>query len=393
MKQMKFFLESRQLIHYAFLAIAVLIAAGSLFFSNELANELAREERNKIEIWAAATGLIARDGENADMNLVLEILQSNRTIPVILYDKANNEVATSNNIKLPDKNTREFLLRKKDAFAQKHDPIALEELDQYVYYDDSYTLRRLQIYPYVQLLAIAIFIALAFFALRNSQKAEQNKVWVGLSKETAHQLGTPISSLAAWSAYLKLKDLDPVLVAEIDKDVRRLEEIAERFSKIGSDSDTTLFSWQKVVQQSVAYLEKRISGQVNFVFDFPESPATVRLNEPLFSWVIENLTKNSVDAMGGYGTVIYSMGEKGKFYFLDITDTGKGIPKSKFKNVFLPGYTTKERGWGLGLSLAKRIVEMYHNGKIFVKQSETGRGTTFRILLHKIPDGLGPSEA
>ena len=379
---MKLFLDSRQLVKYAFVVIAIAIAAVSLVFSNRLVKELAKEERNKVEIWAAATELLATGDENADMNLVLQILQSNKTIPVILYDKTS-ETATANNIKLPEKNTHEFLMKKIDEFAEKHDPITLDELDQYVYYDDSYILKRLQAYPYVQLLVISIFIALAFFALRSSQKAQQNKVWVGLSKETAHQLGTPISSLIAWTEYLKLKDIDPALMDEMGKDVHRLEVIADRFSKIGSASDRKPVEWQAEVKKSVAYLEKRISDKVQLIFDFPESPAIVRLNESLFSWVIENLTKNAVDAMSGQGTITYSMGEKGKYYYLDITDTGKGIPKSKFNNIFSPGFTTKERGWGLGLSLAKRIVENYHDGKIFVKQSEMGKGSTFRILLRK----------
>ena len=379
---MKLFLDSRQLVKYAFVVIAIAIAAVSLVFSNRLVKELAKEERNKVEIWAAATELLATGDENADMNLVLQILQSNKTIPVILYDKTS-ETATANNIKLPEKNTHEFLIKKIDEFSEKHDPIPLDELDQYVYYDDSYILKRLQAYPYVQLLVISIFIALAFFALRSSQKAQQNKVWVGLSKETAHQLGTPISSLIAWTEYLKLKDIDPALMDEMGKDVHRLEVIADRFSKIGSASDRKPVEWQAEVKKSVAYLEKRISDKVQLVFDFPESPAIVRLNESLFSWVIENLTKNAVDAMSGQGTITYSMGEKGKYYYLDITDTGKGIPKSKFNNIFSPGFTTKERGWGLGLSLAKRIVENYHDGKIFVKQSELGKGSTFRILLRK----------
>ena len=379
---MKLFLDSRQLVKYAFVVIAIAIAVVSLVFSNRLVKELAKEERNKVEIWAAATELLATGDENADMNLVLQILQSNKTIPVILYDKST-ETATANNLKLPENNTHEFLMKKIDEFSEKHDPIPLDELDQYVYYDDSYILKRLQAYPYVQLLVISIFIALAFFALRSSQKAQQNKVWVGLSKETAHQLGTPISSLIAWTEYLKLKDIDPALMDEMGKDVHRLEVIADRFSKIGSASDRKPVEWQAEVKKSVAYLEKRISDKVQLVFDFPESPAIVRLNESLFSWVIENLTKNAVDAMSGQGTITYSMGEKGKYYCLDITDIGKGIPKSHFKTIFSPGFTTKERGWGLGLSLAKRIVENYHDGKIFVKQSEMGKGSTFRILLRK----------
>ena len=379
---MKPLFDFRRLVKYVFMAVAIAIALVSLVFSNGLVRELAKEERNKIEIWAAATELLAKSDESNDMNLILQILQSNNTIPVILYDKAN-EMFSANNIKLPEEGAREFLRKKIGEFAEKHDPIVLEEINQYVYYDDSYILKRLQIYPYIQLLAISFFIALAFFALMSSQEAQQNKVWAGLSKETAHQLGTPLSSLIAWTEYLKLKGVDPFLVNEMGKDVHRLEVIAERFSKIGSIPEIKPVAWQEVMLQSAGYLEKRISEKVKLVFDFPEAPVLVQLNESLFSWVVENLTKNAVDAMGGEGIITYSMGEKGRYRFLDIADTGKGIAKSNFNRVFQPGFTTKERGWGLGLSLAKRIVENYHGGRIFVKQSETGKGTTFRILMRK----------
>ncbi len=379
---MKLFLESRQAIKYVFVIVAVIIAITSVFLSNKLVKELAAEERNKIEIWTTATQLLATGDENTDMSLVLQILQSNNTIPVILYDKTT-KTFTANNIEIPEVNSEAFLAKKMEEFAKKREPIPLEELDQVVYYDDSYTLKQLQVYPYAQLIVISIFIALAFFALSSSQKAQQNKVWVGLSKETAHQLGTPISSLVAWKEYLKLKNVDPTLVEEIDKDVHRLEIIAERFSKIGSVSDIKPVPLQDVVKQAVAYLGKRISNKVELAFDFPAEPAFVSLNESLFGWVIENLTKNAVDAMSGQGTITYSIRDKGKNYCLDVTDSGKGIPKSKFKSIFMPGYTTKQRGWGLGLSLAKRIVETYHNGKIFVKRSEIGKGTTFRVLLKK----------
>jgi signal transduction histidine kinase len=379
---MKPLFDFRRLVKYVFMAVAIAIALVSLVFSNGLVRELAKEERNKIEIWAAATELLAKSDESNDMNLILQILQSNNTIPVILYDKAN-EMFSANNIKLPEEGAREFLRKKIGEFAEKHDPIVLEEINQYVYYDDSYILKRLQIYPYIQLLAISFFIALAFFALMSSQEAQQNKVWAGLSKETAHQLGTPLSSLIAWTEYLKLKGMDPFLVNEMGKDVHRLEVIAERFSKIGSIPEIKPVAWQEVMLQSAGYLEKRISEKVKLVFDFPESPVLVQLNESLFSWVVENLTKNAVDAMGGEGIITYSMGEKGRYCFLDIADTGKGLAKSNFNRIFQPGFTTKERGWGLGLSLAKRIVENYHGGRIFVKQSETGKGTTFRILMRK----------
>lgn len=379
---MKSLYQSRQFLTYLFVGFAITVGILSLVYSNKLVKELSHEERNKMEIWAAATESIAESDENADVSVLLKILQSNTTIPLILLDKTNGAIST-NNIKFLSKDTVAFLQKKMHDFAAKHPPIQLSELNQELYYDDSYTLKQLQIYPYVQLLVIAIFITLAFFALNRSQRADQNKVWVGLSKETAHQLGTPISSLVAWTEYLKLKDVDPVLVAEIGKDVHRLQTIAERFSKIGSATDKKSVALQEAVERSVAYLSNRISNRVDIRYLFPETPALVELNEPLFSWVMENLTKNAVDSMSGEGVITFSILQKGKKYILDVTDTGKGIPKSNFKNIFHPGFTTKERGWGLGLSLAKRIIESYHNGEIFVAKSEIGKGTTFRIVLRK----------
>ena len=377
---MKSLYQSRQFLTYFFVGIAIVVAVVSLVYSNKLVKELSYEERNKMEIWASATELLAEGDESADMSLVLKILQSNTTIPIILFDKTSG-MASTNNISLPDKASDAFLQEKMSEFAAKHPPIELGELNQVVYYDDSHTLKKLQVYPYIQLLVIAVFITLAFFALNRSQRAEQNKVWVGLSKETAHQLGTPISSLVAWTEYLKLKEVDPVLVAEIDKDVHRLQTIAERFSKIGSETDKKPVALQDAVKRSVAYLSNRISNRVEIRYLFPETPAVVELNEPLFGWVIENLTKNAVDAMSGEGVITFSVSQKGKNYLLDVSDTGNGIPKSSFKNVFYPGFTTKERGWGLGLSLAKRIIETYHSGEIIVAKSEIGKGTTFRIVL------------
>jgi two-component system, sporulation sensor kinase D len=372
----------RQPVKLLFMAVAVAVVLVSLVFSNRLVKQLAKEERSKIEIWAAAMELLPKSGESSDMKLVLQILQSNKTIPVILHDKTAGSFS-ANNLKIPEGDASGYLLKKTVEFEKKHAPIVLEELNQYLYYDDSYILKRLQLYPYVQLSAIVVFIVLAFTSLVSSQRAQQNKIWAGLSKETAHQLGTPLSALTAWTEYLKLRSFDPVLITEIDKDVDRLRVIVDRFSKIGSVPETGTAVWQEVVRRSVAYLEKRISGKVELRFKFPESPVVVQLNEPLFSWVVENLTKNAVDAMGGEGVITYTMGERGNYCYLDIADTGKGIAKSRFNRIFQPGFTTKERGWGLGLSLAKRIVKEYHNGKIFVKQSEIGKGTTFRILLRR----------
>lgn len=379
---MKIFFESKQLITYFFISVAIAIVVGSLLFANKLVKELTQEERHKIEIWAEATKLIATQSDDNDISLILHILQSNTTIPVVLHDvSANTYVA--NNIKLPSKNEDDFLKSKVESFQKKHEPIVLEELNQYLYYDDSYTLKQLAIYPYVQLSVMFVFIGLAFFALSSSLKSEQNRVWMGLSKETAHQLGTPISSLLAWIELLRLKGIETDLLAEVDKDLGRLEMITERFSKIGSKADFKLVDLRLVVSNALAYMDRRISSRVNIETNFPDKKLTVALNEPLFEWVIENIIKNATDAMAGEGTISLRIIEKNHKIMLDITDSGKGIPKSKFKKVFSPGYTTKERGWGLGLSLVKRIVEVYHKGKIFVKSSEVGQGTTFRIVLSK----------
>lgn len=374
-------MQPRQSLTYLFITLAIVVALLSLWLSNRLVKELADEERRKIEIWAMATESMAMD-EDVDMSLVLRILESNTTIPLILYDKSSGRLMPRN-IKLPEEGIESYLQIKKEEFGRKHDPIALYEMNQLLYYDDSHTLRMLQLYPYLQLLVIALFIGLAFFALNRSQRAERDRVWVGLSKETAHQLGTPISSLMGWMEYMKLKEMDLQLLTEIDKDISRLQMIAERFSKIGSASGLAHADLREAIKHSLAYLEKRVSREVVFLTRFPEQRVEVDLNEPLFGWVIENLVKNGVDAMQGQGTITFDILEKGKWVLLDISDTGKGMPKSKFKTIFLPGYTTKERGWGLGLTLVKRIVEENHKGEIFVRRSDPGKGTTFRILLRK----------
>ncbi|OJV82722.1 MAG: ATP-binding protein [Bacteroidia bacterium 44-10] len=374
-------MHSRQLLTYIFVIMAIIVALLSLWLSNKLVKELAGEERRKMEIWAMATESMAMD-EEIDMSLVLRILESNTTIPIILYDK-NSGNLTPRNVRLPEKEVESYLQTKKEEFGQKHDPIALYEMNQLLYYDDSNTLKMLQLYPYLQLLVITLFVGLAFFALNRSQRAERNKVWVGLSKETAHQLGTPISSLMAWMEYMKLKEVDQHLLAEIDKDIFRLQMIAERFSKIGSAPALIPVDLREVILHTLEYLEKRVSREVVFRTRFPEYPVKIHLNEPLFGWVIENLVKNGVDAMQGEGIITFQIFEKGRMIHLDISDTGKGMPKSKYTTIFSPGYTTKERGWGLGLTLVKRIIEENHKGEIFVKRSEPGKGTTFRILLKK----------
>lgn len=382
---MKLFENNRILFRYVFIAVALLIALASLFVSHHLVKNLSKEERHKIEIWAEATKEMATDTVNLNMNLLLLVLKSNTTIPVIHYDKKNNHYEAVN-IELPAEKQEEFLKQKAESFKKKHEPIIIEveDFDQYVYYDDSYTLKQLQLYPYVQLGVLFIFMITAFFALFSTMKMEQDRLWVGLSKETAHQLGTPISSLLAWIEFLKLKEVHQPTITDMEKDVQRLQTITDRFSKIGSAPTLERSNLTDVIQQNIAYLEKRISKKVIFEFHIPSAPVYADINEPLLSWVIENLTKNAVDAMGGQGRISYNISDKEKLISIDIQDTGKGIPKSKFKTIFNPGYTTKSRGWGLGLSLAKRIIESYHKGKIYVKSSEIGVGTTFCIELKKV---------
>ena len=374
--------STRQILTYLFVILSISAALISLLLNNKLAKELSEDEQNRLEIWAMATENVTKKGERVDLDLILKILQSNTAIPVILYDEKSGELQ-SHNIALPQENVQEFLSAKREQFGNKHQPIRLGELNQLLYFDDSYRLKQLRTYPYIQLFVIALFMGLALFALNRSRRAEQNQLWVGLSKETAHQLGTPISSLTAWIAYLKLKEMDPQLLMEIEKDTSRLEMIAERFSKIGSAPNKQPSDLRDVIVGTLRYLEKRLSTKISFSLQLPDHPVIVSLNKPLFGWVIENLAKNAVDAMNGEGVVTFSVVEKGKHVLLDVSDTGKGVPKTKFKRIFFPGYTTKERGWGLGLSLVKRIVEVHHGWKINVLTSEPGKGTTFRIVLKK----------
>lgn len=377
--------DSRERLKYVFIFTAVLIAIASVVVSDMLIKDLAREERQKIEVWADATRAAGSENLGQNMALILRIIEGNTSIPVILCDQ-NDQVMDDKNIEKPEKDVESFMISKIKEFKSKNQPIIIDLEDgtfQYIYYDDSVILKRLLIYPYAQLTIVFVFILIAFLALASTKKAEQNKVWVGLSKETAHQLGTPISSLIAWVEYLRTKEIDPSLLNEMDKDVKRLETIAERFSKIGSNPDPVPVDINNSIRSALSYMSTRISSKVRIYTHLTEQPAPVLMNDALFAWVIENLTKNAVDAMEGQGKITFQVEEREKVVRIDITDTGKGITKSKFKTVFNPGYTTKKRGWGLGLSLVKRIIESYHGGKIFVKASELGKGTTFRIELRK----------
>ena len=377
--------DSRQRWKFGFIFAAVLIAILSVVVSDLLIKDLAREERRRMEIWSEATRVMTSENPSLNMQLILKIIQGNTSIPVILCTD-QDEVVSYNNIELPENDQALFLKKKVGELKAKNPPIVIDMEDgsfQYLYYDDSTILKRLLLYPYVQLSVVFVFILLAFLALASTKRAEQNKVWVGLSKETAHQLGTPISSLIAWVEYLRTKEIDAFLLNEMDKDVKRLQTIAERFSKIGSDPDPVPTDLVESIQTALGYMSTRISSKVAIHADLPSHPIWVSMNDSLFAWVIENLTKNAVDAMEGHGDIYLRIEERDRLVRIDLSDTGKGIPKSKFKTVFNPGYTTKQRGWGLGLSLVKRIIESLQGGKIYVKSSELGKGTTFRIELSK----------
>ncbi len=379
------------------IAVAVVIAIATLLTSNYLIRDLQHEERNRMEVWAEAMRSLNAADEFTDLNLVLKVINGNNTIPVIVLDRDGN-VQTHRNIDRQfsaDEDSitilRQMARRMKNSGNSLRIFPNMQGFDQPVgqqptefieiCYDESLMLKRLAVYPYVQLSVVVIFVLIAIFALFSSMKAEQNKVWVGLSKETAHQLGTPISSLMAWSAVLRENYPDDVLLPEMEKDVRRLERIAERFSKIGSIPEPRPEDVGEVIRRVVDYMQRRTSNKVQMHTHLPSDPVIVNLVASLFEWVLENLCKNAVDAMSGTGSIDITLSETPSQVVIEVHDTGKGIAKSNFGSVFKPGFTTKARGWGLGLSLAKRIVEQYHHGRIFVKSSELGRGTTFCIQL------------
>jgi two-component sensor histidine kinase len=371
------------------LIVAVMIGFGSLWYTNWLTDKMAQQERKTVELWAEATKRLVANTENSQdeyLSILTLINTQDNTIPIINVDE-NDNITIDRNIKYKSENRMEVLKRELARMKSHADPIKYEITSgkwNYLYYRESNLLRNLRFYPIIQLFVIILFIIVAYFAFHATQRAEQNQVWVGMSKETAHQLGTPISSLMAWIELLKMQNVDENLINEFQKDTQRLEKITERFSKIGSRPELTRQNLNEILLSTISYLKTRSSSKVKFEAQFKEQPSIdVPLNSALFSWVIENLCKNAMDAMDNDGQITISVNEKPDSVILDITDTGKGVPKSQHKTIFNPGFSTKKRGWGLGLSLAKRIVENYHRGKIFIKWSEMNKGTTFRIILNK----------
>lgn len=382
-------------------ALAVIVF---LLISNNLIKQLANQERGRMDIWAKATEKLAKADVDSDFEFLLGIISQNNSIPVLICDKDFN-ISEIRNFSLPDKSDKDksqfYELSEKNKeylsgkLAKASGGVPLKQLvgsnrhfievelyggeNQYIYFEDSRLLKNLSVYPYIQMIVMLMLALIIYLAMVYTKRAEQNRVWVGLSKETAHQLGTPISSLMAWTEYLQSTGVERDITDEIDKDVKRLSVIADRFSKIGSQPEIQLEYLNEVVNRSLDYMRHRVSGRVDIRMNLSEDDHGVLLSRSLMEWVMENLTKNAVDAMQGAGVIEITTGVEKNIVWIEVKDTGKGIARKNFKTVFNPGYTTKKRGWGLGLTLVKRIVEEYHKGRIFVKESEIGAGTTFRI--------------
>jgi len=382
--------QIKKIFKVLLLTFAFLIGFFSLWYTNGLVNKLELRERTKIATWADATRLIASPKFEGDVNFLFKIIEANTTIPVILTDE-NGIVKGSRNLDSTGYNGNNFMRDKIKTMELENDPIEVEYIagqNIKIFYENSELLNQLRIYPYFQLGIIALFLTISYFAFSYSRRSEQNKVWAGMSKETAHQLGTPISSLIGWVDYLKEGEysVPPKILDEINHDLERLNLITERFSKIGSKPSLSIYNLHEVLSESILYINSRTSDKVLIeIKDWDKlSGINVSVNKPLFAWVIENLCKNAVDAMNGEGEIWFEVFlDDSNYIFIDIHDTGKGIPINKQKTIFKPGYTTKKRGWGLGLSLVKRIIENYHQGKIYVKSSEIGKGSHFRIELLK----------
>jgi len=368
------------------LLLAVFIGVGSLIYTEYLVKKLKVEERKNVELWAEATRLISLPDTSQNVEFLSTIIETNNTVPVILTDESDS-IISARNFDYHKSGDLKYFRMQLAKIKTKNKPIQINLENGHfnlIYYKDSIILTMLIYYPYTQLGIIIFFIFVSYLAFRSSRKAEQNQVWVGMSKETAHQLGTPTSSLAGWIEILQNNYPEVSITGELARDVERLEKVTERFSRIGSKPSLTKENIVLLISHTVDYLKSRTSSKVKFINDFsPEAEIFVPVNSALFEWVIENVSKNAIDAMEGAGEISIRIAETERHALIDVSDTGKGIPKSAFKKIFNPGFTTKQRGWGLGLSLAKRIIEEYHNGKIFVRHSEVGKGSCIRILLNK----------
>lgn len=374
-------LRLKNILQWAFLSVAVLLIALFLVFSNRLVKSLGEEERDKMEVWADAYRHLLLADEYADMSMELKVMESNTTIPVF-FTNEEGELLDYNNLEIPS-DTTTFIAEKIKQLTAQHryfDIEIMEGLKQRLYYDESILLQQLRYYPYVQIMVVVVLILLLYYMLLSRRQSEQNRVWVGLSKETAHQLGTPIQSLMGWVEYLQSLDDEGLteVATEMNKDVQRLRVVADRFSKIGSDPKLEPTDLCPLVKSVAEYMQKRASSHISIWAEVPDQPVIYNTSGPLFSWVIENLCKNAIDAQPT--RIEIRLSEDG---VIEVEDNGKGIAKNLQKKIFEPGYSTKKRGWGLGLALVKRIIEQYHHGRIYVKNSVVGLGTTFRIELKK----------
>lgn len=376
--------KNNRLIKNSLLIVAIAIGITSIIYTKTLVETLKKEELKKVQLWADATKELS-SAESPTLNLTLAVISNNTTVPVILVDK-HDTILYHRNIQLPEKNQNSYLAKILKEMKEHSDSIVIELGNndyQILYYKESSIITKLTYFTIIQLCVMIAFMGAAYIAFNRARNAEQNKVWVGLSKETAHQLGTPTSSLLGWVGLLKLKNIEPDIVNEIEKDVAHLERVTDRFSKIGAVPELKEHDVTAIINSVITYLKGRTSSQIEFELKNHKSDQSTKaqVNPTLLEWVLENISKNGIDAMEGSGKLTYLISKTEKYLNIDITDNGKGIMKKNFKAIFTPGFTTKKRGWGLGLSLSKRIIEEYHKGRLFVKESEIGKGTTFRISL------------
>ena len=379
------FYSNKNLWKILLLLFAILIGIATLWYTEGFLKELREEERKKVELWAEAINVAMMADGGEDLNLASLVMQGNTTIPLILVS-AEGEISTYNNIKLPNQRQEEFLQKRLKEMAKRHEPIEVnfgEGQSDFIYYDDSTVLRQLRIYPRILLAVIASFVLISYAAFSSARKAEQERVWSGLAKETAHQIGTPLSSLYGWIELLRLENVSEQVLKEMEKDLQRLNIITDRFSKIGSVPKLEEQAFLPAVEEVISYLRVRVSKKIVLDFQHEEGEYILPYNKPLFEWVLENLIRNAMDAITGWGRIEVKLSETLNHVIITVKDTGKGLPKRHFKTIFRPGFTTKSRGWGLGLSLSKRIINEYHQGKIFVESSELGKGTCFKIILPK----------